>query len=108
MQAGELNKRIILQYTTKVPDGMGSFTETETWTDAATVWAAIWPLSVNERIMSKQLSGELTHRIRIRYRRGIRTSHRIKFGERYFNIDGPPINPNERNEYLDIMAKEVA
>lgn len=106
MPIGDLNKRITLQHTTKIPDGMGSFTTT--WNDTATVWAAIWPLSVSERIMSKQLSGELTHRIRIRYRRGIRTSHRIKFGERYFNIDGPPINPNERNEYLDIMAKEVA
>lgn len=106
MRAGSLNKRITLQYPTKASDGMGGFDNT--WNDGDTIWAALWPISANERLRSDQMSGEITHRIRIRYRRDIRTSWRIKFGERYFDIDGPPINPNERNEYLDIMCKEAA
>lgn len=106
MQVGALNKRVTIQYPTRTPDGMGGFSES--WVDHATVWAAIWPTTATERLKADQVSGEITHRIRIRYRRGIRTSWRIKFGSRYFNISGPPINPNEKNEYLDLMCKEAA
>lgn len=106
MQIGELNKRVTLQYQTRVSDGMGGFTIV--WNDAATVFASIWPISASERIQSEKVAGEITHRIRIRHRRNIRTSWRIKFGERYFNISGPPINPNERNEYLELLCKEAA
>jgi len=102
---GRMNKRITLQYKTLVSDGMGSFTAS--WVDIATVWAAIIPVSTKERMMADQVSGEITHRIRTRYRRNIRASWRIKFGNRYFNINGPPINPNERNQWLDILVKEA-
>jgi len=100
---GDLNKRVVLQYTTKVSDGMGHFTET--WTDAAAVWAAIWPTSAKETVQSMQTDMVISHRIRIRYRSVLRPSWRIKFAFRYFNIVSI-INPNEKNEYLDIMAKE--
>lgn len=102
---GELNKRVTIQYPTKVSDGRGRFDIT--WNDAATVWAAIWPISAKESIQSDRLFGEITHRIRIRYRRNIRTSWRIKFGDRKFNISGPPINPSEKNKWLDIICKEA-
>ena len=101
---GELNKRIILQYETKVSDSMGGFTST--WIDAATVWAAIWPTSAAELIQSMQTDMVISHRIRIRFRSVLRPSWRIKFGTRYFNIVSI-INPNEKNEYLDIMAREA-
>lgn len=106
MKIGDLTKRVTLQYETKTADGMGGFSTS--WVDAATVWAAIWPTSAKESLAAGQVSGEITHRIRIRYRRGIRTSWRIKFGTRYFNIAGPPINPNEANEMLDLLVKEAA
>lgn len=100
---GDLNKRVTLQYTTKVSDGTGHFTET--WTDAATIWAAIWPTSAAELMQSMQNDMVISHRIRIRYRSVLRPSWRIRFGLRYFNIVSI-LNPNEKNEYLDIMAKE--
>lgn len=102
---GSLNKRIILQSMTKVGDGMGGFTESDV--DMDTVWAAIWPTSGNDQIQSMQPVGTITHKIRIRYRRDIRTSWKIKFGNRYFAIVSPPINPNERNEWLDLLCREV-
>ena len=101
---GDLNKRIILQYETKVSDSMGGFTST--WVDAATVWAAIWPTSAAELVQSMQTDMVISHRIRIRFRSVLRPSWRIKFGTRYFNIVSI-INPNEKNEYLDIMAREA-
>ena len=104
MPIGDLNKRIILQYETKTSDGMGGFSTL--WIDTATVWAAIWPTSAAELIQSMQTDMVISHRIRIRFRSVLRPSWRIKFGTRYFNIVSI-INPNEKNEYLDIMAREA-
>ena len=103
MEAGTLNKRITLQYQTKVSNNMGGFVTS--WVDAATIWAAIWPVSASEQVQSMQPTMTISHRIRIRYRSILRASWRIKFGLRYFNIVSI-INQNEKNELLDLMCKE--
>ena len=105
MKAGDLNKRITFQHQTKVPDGMGGFTMT--WTDAATVWAAIWPVSASEVVQANAPVMVVSHRIRIRYRSVMKASWRIQFGNRYFNIVSI-INPNQEGRILDIMVKESA
>jgi len=101
---GDLNKRITIQYPTRVSDGMGNFTET--WNDSDTIFAAIWPVSAKEQIQSMQNVMEITHRIRIRYRSVLRPDWRLKFGTRYFAILSV-INQNERNEWLDLLCKEA-
>jgi len=107
---GKLNKRIKIQSKAQTADNMGGFIDT--WSDLATLWAAIWPTSAAEFIRANQATMEITHRIRIRYQRfEIKPSYRIKFtdtvqGDRYFNIVSI-INPNEKQEWLDIMAKET-
>lgn len=104
--AGALNKRIQIQYPTRVSDGMGSYTNT--WTDAGDpVWAGIWPVSSKELVALNSTSFEITHRIRIRYRSVFKTSWRIRFGTRYFAIVGK-LNPEEKNEFLDLLCKEAA
>ena len=110
MNIGKLNKRITIQSKTSTDDEMGGFVDT--WADLQIVWAAIWPVSAAELIRSMQATMEVTHRIRIRYPRfELKPSYRIKFkdtvqGDRYFNIVSI-VNPNERQEWLDIIAKEV-
>lgn len=105
MTIGELNKRVTLQYPTVAKDSLG--TPVTTWNDAATVWAAIWPVSANEIVKNNASVMIITHRIRIRFRSVLKSSWRIKFGNRYFSIVSI-INPNEAREYLDIMCKEAA
>lgn len=105
MKIHELDKQITLQIKSQVSDGMGGFIES--YSDHATVWAAIWPTSSKDRI-SGQANGTITHRIRIRFRRNVTSDMRIKYGDRYFNIIGPPINPNEANQWLDILCEEAA
>ena len=105
MRVGELNKRIVLQYQTKVADGGGGFTVS--WVEACTVFAAIWPTSANEMIAANALSMVVTHRIRIRWRGAVKASWRIKFGEKYYNIVSI-VNSSMGNKYLDILAKEAA
>lgn len=105
METGDLNKRITLQYKTKVPDGQGGFTDT--WVDAATIWSAIWPTSAGDVTQANTTVMVVSHRIRIRYRSVLKTSYRVKFGTRYFSIVSI-ICPNEGREWLDIMCKEAA
>lgn len=105
MKIGDLNKRIIWQYKTRVPDGLGGFTDI--WVDACTTWAAIWPVSAKEVVTANAISMTVSHRIRIRYRSTFKSSWRGKFGKRYFSIVSV-INPNEAGEWLDVLCKEVA
>jgi len=106
MEAGPLNKRIILQYPALVPDGMGGFSET--YTNAGDpIWAAIWPISAREVITAASSTMGVTHRIRIRYRSAIKPDWRIKFGNRYFSIIAGPFNKNERNEQLEFICREA-
>jgi len=107
---GKLNKRITIQTPTQTADDMGGFNVT--WSDLSTIWGGIWPVSAAEMVRSMQATMEITHRIRIRYQRyEIKPSYRIKFtdtvkGTRYFNI-ASIVNPDERQEWLDILAKEI-
>lgn len=107
MEGGKLTKRITFQYETMTPDGMGGFIKT--WTDVSngTVWAAIWPIRASEIIKYSSTTMNITHQIRIRFRRGIKPYWRIRFGNRYFAIIQGPLNPNEKNEKLDIFCEEV-
>ena len=106
MKIGDLNKRVTLQYKTRVPDGMGGFTEV--WNSVTPdTWAAIWPTSARDLIQASSTAMVVSHRIRIRYRRDVRGSYRVKFGNRYFAIVSI-INPEEKNEWLDLMCKEAA
>ena len=105
MRIGDLNKRVTLQYQTRTPDAMGG--AVVSWVDSAEVYAAIWPTSATMQIKSGQQSGEITHRIRMRYRPDMRTSWRIKYGDRYFAVLGI-VNPNERGTMLDCLCREAA
>lgn len=106
IRAGELSKTIDIQAPGKTSDGMGGMTTV--WTTlAANVYAAIWPVSASEMVQANAASMVLSHRIRIRYRSIFKAAWRLKYGDRYFNIVSI-INPNEANEYLDLMCKEAA
>ena len=104
MRTGDLNKRITWQSKTKTPDGMGGFTEI--YIDVCTVWCAIWPVSANEIVQANSTTMVVSHKIRQRFLSGFKASWRGKFGDRYFSINSI-VNPNERNEMLDVMCKEA-
>lgn len=105
MRAGALRHRIIIQFRENTRGDYGQ--EVETWADLVTVWAAIWPIKGREYFSADQVQSEITHRIRIRHRRRITPENRISYKGRIFDIRSI-INPDERGEYLDIMATEKA
>ena len=103
---GDLNKRIDIIATTKVGDGMGGFSETDT-TVASSIPAAIWPTSAKDMTVMNSTTMVISHRVRVRYRSVLRSSWRLKFGNRYFAIVSI-IDPNEEHKFLDLMCKESA
>jgi SPP1 family predicted phage head-tail adaptor len=74
--------------------------------DDFNVFANVQPLSGRELLLAAQTQAETTHKITIRYRPGLTTHFRIKFGTRIFRILSI-INSEERNRWLQIHCVEV-
>ncbi len=104
MNIGQLKNRLTLQYQVKVKNAMGG--TTISYKNEATVWAAIWSTLGSEAVRSGQLTLEITHRIRIRYRDDIKGSWRILHGEKYYSIVSI-IDPNMDHKLLDLLCKET-
>lgn len=95
--------RITFQKEEKTPDGVKGFTVA--WNDFAVAWASIAPLVGREYFYAHQITAEVTHRIRMRYRKDINSKMRITLGERVFNIESI-IDMEERHVYLELLCRE--
>lgn len=104
-QVGKMNERITIETSTRTRTASGGYSTT--YTPWITVWARIISISVRETLKSDQLIGEITHRVRIRYRDGINITCRISYKGKYFSIVGPPIDVQGRHRWLDLLCKEV-
>lgn len=103
---GERDRQISLQYKTRVSDGMSGWTDT--WVTAATVWAKLSTNRTDEAIQAMSTTGIAIHNINILYRTDVRSNWRIRYGNRYFAIIGPPIDVGFKHRELDIKCKESA
>lgn len=88
--------------------GETSKNDDENWENAFTVRVGIFPISGREflALEGDMRQGEVSHRIVLRYIKGIESDMRVKFGSRIFDIISPPINSYERNDELLLFAKE--
>lgn len=105
---GKMRHRITFQSFSNAVDDYGDpqYGDDSQWTDVATVWAAIDPVSGKEFYAAQQSQSEVTHKVRCRYRAGLATAMRIKYGSRLFRILSI-IDWEERHESLLIMCKEL-
>lgn len=78
----------------------------EQWMTVHTVWADIAPVSGKEYMASNRETAEITNKIYIRFRSGIKSTMRIKHGDRIFEIES--VLGDKRSGMLTIMAREVA
>lgn len=101
--ASRLRHRLTLQEPVHTPDSGGGYISS--WSDIAQLWAEILPVSGRERLFTGKVQAEATHRILIRYRSDVSTSHRLVFESRIFNIRSI-MNAHERNEMLELLAEE--
>jgi SPP1 family predicted phage head-tail adaptor len=78
------------------------------WEDAFTSRVGIFPLSGREflTLQGDLKLSEISHRIVLRFTKGITSNMRIKFGARIFEITSAPVNSKESDDELLIFVKE--
>ena len=96
---GELRHRITFQL-------QDLDSEDEDWKDIATTWANINPISGKEYYSAETINSDLTHKIRLRYRKGITPDMRIIYNDRIFYIISV-INEYEKSTMLQLMWREL-
>lgn len=106
MQAGKLRHRVVLQQEAKGRDSFGG--EVINWTDLATVWGAVEPLTGQERYdqVSAQLLASIDNRIRIRYRAGLTHKMRATWDGHTFDIQAV-VNVETRDREIHLLCKEM-
>jgi SPP1 family predicted phage head-tail adaptor len=105
MKIGELRHRVTIQELVRVPDGLGGYSES--WRDVATIWASIEPLRGQELYLARQTLQQVTHRVVMRYIRGVTRGMRIVWGERVLRILAV-IDRGRSYGWLELMCEEVA
>lgn len=105
MQLGRLNRRITIQQKSVSRDAYGG--ESITWTDVATVWAAVLPIRGREYVAIRAAGAELTTRFVIRHRDGVTPAMRVSHGGGYYNIE-EVIDSEDGHRFLELMARAEA
>ena len=105
MQAAKLRHRITIDTATTTQNSFGE--PTASWATTYAAWASIEPLNGRELIQAQQVQSEVTHRVILRHRDSVTPRQRVSFGSRTLEILYV-INPDERNERLELLCKETA
>ncbi len=104
MKGGQLRQRVIIKEKSVTQNTYGE--EVITWNDVDTVWAAVEPLRGREFMDGKQITAEVSTKIRIRYRSGITPEMRAVFGSIAYDIHSI-IHIEEREREIHLMCQEI-
>lgn len=103
MRSGRLRHRLLLQSKVEARDSYGAVIIT--WSDEATVWGAIEPLSGQEYLSQSQVQAEAKVKITIRFYSGVTTEWRVKHDAKYYDLVDV-LNHNEIDRTLTLMARQ--
>lgn len=101
---GHLRHRITLERPERASDGRGGWVET--WSPAATVWAAVEAIRASERVVAQQTQGSVTYHVVIRYRSDVTADMRVVWNGRPLYLVGPPYDFDGRRRYLVLECEE--
>lgn len=98
-----LRHRLKIETLSQSSDGQGGYIES--WSELATVWGKLEPVSTSERLYAKKIEYQRSHKCVIRYRNDVTQTMRIVFDNRYFQIKSVH-SPDERRAYLFLDLEE--
>jgi len=106
--AGDLNRRVTIQTRASNQDSFGA--QSTAWSDLASVWASIEPLTGRELMNAQTISTEISHRITLRYQSAFANPKTVAtlraiYGARVFDIHAS-MNESENNERITLLAAE--
>lgn len=103
-----LDRRITIERRVTTKDATYSSPVT-TWTEVARVWAEVRDVlpSRAESVQTDAVQASRQSRIRIRYREGIDSTMRVRYGQRILQIIGGPAEIG-RKHFLEFMAEEFS
>lgn len=104
MRAGDYRHFVTIQEPVETTDDLGQ--AVTTYRDTATVHAAVEPLEGRELFAAQAIHAEVTTRVRIRFRPGVTSRHRIVYGARIMNVLSV-IDPEERHREIVMLCSEV-
>lgn len=110
MRAGDLRRRITIQQRSSSTDELGQ--PTTEWTDVATVWADVSPLSGRELLAAQAARAQINGMVTIRYQRQFSdpvamAARRILYGSRILNITSSR-DVDEMHQYIELSYAEGA
>jgi len=103
MRAGNLKYKIVIQTYNEPQDGFGEVIKE--WVEFKTAYASITPLSAKE-FYKAGVHAVATHKVEIRYLKGVNPKMRIVYGTRVFNITSV-LNIREADKTLQLICTEV-
>lgn len=98
-----MDRLATVQTPTESANGIGE--PILTWSDFATRWIAIVPLTGNEQMTAMAQEGSVTHRIRMRYTTGMKPKMRLISEGRTFEVMS--VVERGRREEHELMVTEV-
>lgn len=109
INAGKYRHVVTFQRLKDVPNQYGEVSKSvgSNWEDAFKARVGIFPISGKELITTTMEKGEVTHRIYMRYQKGVESDMRIVFGDRVFEITSPPVNYQEMNWEIQLSVREI-
>ncbi|HDR4573361.1 phage head closure protein (plasmid) [Bacillus cytotoxicus] len=105
LNTGDFRNRIIIEQPITIEDDLGQVIETS-WTELKKAWAMIKTLKGSEYMEASASQATRIYRFVIPYTTGITELMRINMKGRIFDIIEPPMNDDEMNRTLTIIAKE--
>ena len=106
IRSGELTEIITLQENQGAVAGLQG--PIESWVTIRTPWAQVVTLTGREFVQAAAVQGEHTHRIKIRFVKGISvtTKYRVLWNSAILGVESIT-NTDQKNEELVLMCKQL-
>lgn len=106
MSAGKLRTRAQLQDPVEVTGDEGEIDRT--WLTVGSRWIDVEPLSGREYWMAQQVNSQVTHKVRMRYERGVTNKQRFLLSQ-YENgavLNIAAVLPSQKKDWMDLLCVE--
>lgn len=100
---GELRFRLTIEAPAETDDGEGGVTRA--WNAVGGVWAAVEPLSADEKVVTGRATPIYRYRVTLRHRGDLSPANRFRLGDRILAIRTVR-DPGERGAFLECLVEE--